>query len=584
MQLLARLRSRPKLVPELPEPAQAETPGEPERDLLRETCEMLEAELDSAVADTMRKGEASAAALARAEQEVSAIVGEMREAAQIAAETSHNVGSVATATDELSAAGREIASQASASTASARAVLGEAERAGSTMSGLRQAVLDIGEVVHLIGEIAERTNLLALNATIEAARAGEAGRGFAVVASEVKALSRQTTTATEDVGRRIQQIQTATTAAVQAVEAVQQAAHDIDRRSTAVAAAVEEQDATISGIARTVEQVAQSASSVAERAGLIATHCDSARVATGVSVAAVMQTCEQIQTLRQTMIVSLRSSTFGDRQAHVRVPVRLPVSLRAPGLSAETEILDISEGGMLIGVAPSFPVIADMTPVEAHTPRLGTFSTTLLGRSAGRLHLAFCALSSQQRNLVRDLVAATMAADQVFITAARAAAGEMSRLLQMAVDRCEISESALFDTQYQPIPHTNPPQCLAPFTDLADRLFPPIQENLLGLDPREVFAVAVDCNGYLPTHNRAVSQPQRPDDPTWNAANCRNRRIFNDRAGLAAGRSTRPFLLQTYERDMGGGMSVLMKEADAPIQVCGRHWGGFRLAYHAEGR
>jgi methyl-accepting chemotaxis protein len=47
-------------------------------------------------------------------------------------------------------------------------------------------------------------------------------------------------------------------------------------------------------------------------------------------------------------------------------------------------------------------------------------------------------------------------------------------------------------------------------------------------------------------------------------------------------RSTRPFLLQTYERDMGGGKRVLMKEADAPIMVGTRHWGGFRLAYRAD--
>ncbi|HCF18766.1 MAG TPA: chemotaxis protein, partial [Rhodospirillum rubrum] len=69
----------------------------------------------------------------------------------------------------------------------------------------------------------------------------------------------------------------------------------------------------------------------------------------------------------------------------------------------------------------------------------------------------------------------------------------------------------------------------------------------------------VDRNGYLPTHNQKFSKPQGPD-PVWNNANSRNRRIFNDRTGLAAGRNTRPFLVQTYRRDMGGGSFIMMKD------------------------
>ena len=68
----------------------------------------------------------------------------------------------------------------------------------------------------------------------------------------------------------------------------------------------------------------------------------------------------------------------------------------------------------------------------------------------------------------------------------------------------------------------------------------------------------------------------------WNSANCRNRRLFNDRTGAAAGSSTRPFLLQTYRRDMGGGEFVLMKDVSAPITVNGRHWGGFRIGFKTE--
>ncbi len=88
----------------------------------------------------------------------------------------------------------------------------------------------------------------------------------------------------------------------------------------------------------------------------------------------------------------------------------------------------------------------------------------------------------------------------------------------------------------------------------------------------------MDRNGYLPTHNRKFSQPPS-QDPDWNAQNCRNRRIFNDRTGLASARNTRPILLQTYRRDMGGGQFVVMNELAAPIMVEGRHWGAFRIGF-----
>ena len=71
----------------------------------------------------------------------------------------------------------------------------------------------------------------------------------------------------------------------------------------------------------------------------------------------------------------------------------------------------------------------------------------------------------------------------------------------------------------------------------------------------------------LPSTKR-YSQPQR-GDLAWDTANSRYRRIFNDRTGLASARNQRPFLLQTYRRDMGGGRFVVMKEVAAPINVQG---------------
>jgi methyl-accepting chemotaxis protein len=171
-------------------------------------------------------------------------------------------------------------------------------------------------------------------------------------------------------------------------------------------------------------------------------------------------------------------------------------------------------------------------------------------------------------------------ADTPFITAAQDGARRVGALFEAAIAKGEISLADLFDDNYRPIPGTDPQQLMARFTEFTDRVLPAIQEPLLALDPRVVFSAALDRNGYLPTHNRKFSEPQRAD-PVWNAAHSRNRRIFNDRAGLSAARNTAPFLLQTYRRDMGGGQFVLMKDVSAPILAQGRHWGGFRIGYKA---
>ncbi|MCF3638622.1 methyl-accepting chemotaxis protein [Rhizobium sp. TRM95111] len=168
--------------------------------------------------------------------------------------------------------------------------------------------------------------------------------------------------------------------------------------------------------------------------------------------------------------------------------------------------------------------------------------------------------------------------DTPFIRAVSALAAEVSARFTAAVQSGAIGMDDLFDRRYQPIAGSDPVQYTTRFTAFTDRVLPDIQEPVLSTSPRIAFCAAVDDNGYLPTHNRQFSQPQRAGDSAWNTANCRNRRIFNDRVGLAAGRGKEPFLVQTYRRDMGGGSFVLMKDISAPITVLGRHWGGLRLA------
>ncbi|HEY8966116.1 MAG TPA: methyl-accepting chemotaxis protein [Candidatus Methylacidiphilales bacterium] len=171
--------------------------------------------------------------------------------------------------------------------------------------------------------------------------------------------------------------------------------------------------------------------------------------------------------------------------------------------------------------------------------------------------------------------------DTPFIRLVQDGAAKLGRLLEEALARGQIAEADLFSDDYQAISGTDPVQYLTPYVGLADRLFPPVQEAIAAAHPRIAFSAAVDRNGFLPTHNAKFSQPQGRD-AAWNAAHCRNRRLFNDRVGLAAGRNVRSFLLQHYRRDMGGGTFVLMNDVSAPITVRGRHWGGLRMGYQPE--
>ena len=147
-----------------------------------------------------------------------------------------------------------------------------------------------------------------------------------------------------------------------------------------------------------------------------------------------------------------------------------------------------------------------------------------------------------------------------------------------AIERGEITALQLFDENYREIPGTNPQQYLTAYVEFTDRVLPPIQDPLQKMDPRIVFCVAWARGGYLPTHNPNYRMPQGPD-PDWNAANCRNRRIFDDRAVRKVAQNRKPFLLQTYRRNMGGGKFVLMKDLSSPIFVDGRLWGAFRMGY-----
>jgi methyl-accepting chemotaxis protein len=194
------------------------------------------------------------------------------------------------------------------------------------------------------------------------------------------------------------------------------------------------------------------------------------------------------------------------------------------------------------------------------------------------VHFRVVQAGAAERSKLAGVLAAAKAHDAIYIPRCAEAAAKVGAAFEAALRAGQVTEAALFDVSYSPIPDTDPPQVLGSATAICERLLPPIIDGIKDADRSIAFCAASDRGGYIAAHNRDCSQPQRKGEPEWNATNSRNRRVFDDRAGLLASRNQLPHLIQCYHRDLGGGRTMALKEYDAPILVNGRHWGGLRLA------
>ena len=166
-----------------------------------------------------------------------------------------------------------------------------------------------------------------------------------------------------------------------------------------------------------------------------------------------------------------------------------------------------------------------------------------------------------------------------FIDLAIEGAAEMKDRIERGMAEGELSQAALFDSEYRPIAGTDPVQYETGLCNFADRVLRPALDYRTSQDLAIVGCVVLDMNGYLPTHITARSEKQWAGQRKWNLEFSRNRQIFMDSQTRRALDDDSEFFLYAYRQDLGEGRFRALRSVLVPLHFDGRKWGLYELGF-----
>ncbi|MEO0411692.1 MAG: nitrate- and nitrite sensing domain-containing protein [Pseudomonadota bacterium] len=286
---------------------------------LRELSDIVENELSSmieGISDVSQKARESGSSVMEAADQVSVEIDGANAATNSAAQSSQ---SIAAAAEEMTVSLSEVTQQVAATQSLVESTSTEARTVSESLSGLTDAAQRIAQVVTIISDIAEQTNLLALNATIEAARAGEAGKGFAVVASEVKMLANQTSSSLEDIRKGVSLMENEVENAVTRVQSIAQKTEELSERSTTVSEAVSQQSGVTQEIAQSIQSASSNVEQVVQKIGRL-TEENKSMLGRSKEISSLSEAMQEGVSALQTRLVSViqETNTRSERRRAVR--------------------------------------------------------------------------------------------------------------------------------------------------------------------------------------------------------------------------------------------------------------------------
>ncbi|PKP93334.1 MAG: chemotaxis protein [Alphaproteobacteria bacterium HGW-Alphaproteobacteria-14] len=168
--------------------------------------------------------------------------------------------------------------------------------------------------------------------------------------------------------------------------------------------------------------------------------------------------------------------------------------------------------------------------------------------------------------------------DSAMVSQAQAMMAELTQHTEAALASGAVTMAALFDTDYVPVPGTNPQLFRTRVTEWAHAEWRPFLDRAKASDPRVLAVACTDLNGFLPTH-----LTERSRKPTGDLAHdtkyCRNGRLMFDTIDRKAKASTAPYMMAVYRQEGDGNNYVVVRNVYVPLVIGGRRWGDFELAY-----